>query len=222
MSSKTIRERAKKFYEKQGKLAKPKRANALPENESYDVVVKTKVIAAENTIYLCQQIGTASAAGNDYDVCTTGSGIVVRGPDIPQMYVSLKELVGGAIQIGRQHKAKSGKRKIEPNWERVEKALPKVKGAPTPKQVAKGLKEYVKGREERAARAKGKQTSIKVGDGATKCVGSDCYPYTVVEVLSPTKLVLQATKQRQVKAMIPKGANMSGNFSGTRKPIALL
>jgi hypothetical protein len=32
---------------------------------------------------------------------------------------------------------------------------------------------------------------FKVGDGATKGVGSDRYPYTIVEILSPKRVVLQ-------------------------------
>lgn len=33
--------------------------------------------------------------------------------------------------------------------------------------------------------------TIQVGDGVTQCVGSDCYPFTVVEVLSPNRIVIQ-------------------------------
>tara|TARA_Y100000034_G_C6866253_1_gene394840 strand:- start:8 stop:313 length:306 start_codon:yes stop_codon:yes gene_type:complete len=33
---------------------------------------------------------------------------------------------------------------------------------------------------------------IKVGDGATMGVGSDCYPYTVVEIKSPRCIIVQS------------------------------
>jgi hypothetical protein len=32
---------------------------------------------------------------------------------------------------------------------------------------------------------------IKIGDGATQSVGSDRYPYTVVKILSPRRMVVQ-------------------------------
>ncbi len=34
-------------------------------------------------------------------------------------------------------------------------------------------------------------TEIKIGDGVTYHVGSDRYPYTVIDVISPTKLLIQ-------------------------------
>lgn len=39
---------------------------------------------------------------------------------------------------------------------------------------------------------------IKVGQGATFHIGSDRYPYTVVEVCSPTRVVLQADNYRRI------------------------
>jgi len=38
---------------------------------------------------------------------------------------------------------------------------------------------------------------IKVGQGATYGIGSDRYPYTVVEVASPTRVVVQADNYRR-------------------------
>lgn len=34
--------------------------------------------------------------------------------------------------------------------------------------------------------------SIQVGQGATYIIGSDCYPYTVVEVVSEKRVIVQA------------------------------
>jgi hypothetical protein len=38
---------------------------------------------------------------------------------------------------------------------------------------------------------------IKVGQGATYGIGSDRYPYTVIEVSSPTRVVVQADNYRR-------------------------
>lgn len=36
-----------------------------------------------------------------------------------------------------------------------------------------------------------------VGDGATYRIGSDCYPYTIVEVVSPRKVMVQRDEYRR-------------------------
>ncbi len=36
----------------------------------------------------------------------------------------------------------------------------------------------------------GRVQTVVVGMGATYCIGSDCYPYTVVEVISQKKIVV--------------------------------
>ncbi len=45
-----------------------------------------------------------------------------------------------------------------------------------------------------------------VGMGATKGVGSDCYPYTVVSVISPTKCVVVADLYRVVSGSEQNGS----------------
>ena len=34
----------------------------------------------------------------------------------------------------------------------------------------------------------------EIGMGVTECVGSDCYPYTVVEIITPKKIMIAADK----------------------------
>ena len=43
-----------------------------------------------------------------------------------------------------------------------------------------------------------RKSDLKVGDGATYCVGSDCYPYTIIEIISEKKLVVQADNSKMV------------------------
>jgi hypothetical protein len=63
----------------------------------------------------------------------------------------------------------------------------------------------------------GKNMEIKVGDGATKYVGSDRYPYTVVEVLSPKKVVVQGD---DFKRTDNNGMSESQTYEYTRNPFS--
>ena len=48
-------------------------------------------------------------------------------------------------------------------------------------------------------------TPPEVGMGATYSIGSDCYPYTVMEVRSPKTIVVQEDKARPTKNHHPHG-----------------
>lgn len=58
---------------------------------------------------------------------------------------------------------------------------------------------------------------IKVGDGATKSVGSDRYPFTVVEVVSPKKIKVQGDSFRRTDS---NGLSESQTYEYTPNPDA--
>jgi len=58
---------------------------------------------------------------------------------------------------------------------------------------------------------------IKVGQGATYSIGSDRYPYTVIEVSSPTRVVVQADYYRRTDN---NGFSESQTYEYTHNPSA--
>lgn len=58
---------------------------------------------------------------------------------------------------------------------------------------------------------------VKVGDGVTHGVGSDRYPFTVVEVISPRKIVLQ---EDHFKRTDTNGLSESQTYEFTPNPNA--
>lgn len=49
------------------------------------------------------------------------------------------------------------------------------------------------------------ETELKVGMGVTHSVGSDSYPFTIVEVISPKKIVVQQDNVVHVSGSFMKG-----------------
>lgn len=56
------------------------------------------------------------------------------------------------------------------------------------------------------------ETTPEVGMGATYGVGSDCYPYTIVEILSPRRIVVQADSYTALPGNDPFSENQSYEY----------